>query len=62
MSHHQSAKAMALMEMEITSDVAISLAHSKYDTNAIPLGPMPRYIMHIGVVPHLAASETHQRS
>jgi hypothetical protein len=50
----QAAKAMAVMEMEtITSDVAISFAYSKCDTNAIPLahaalhhayrrGPPPR--------------------
>jgi hypothetical protein len=41
-SHHQSAKAMAVIEMEITTDVAINFAHSQYDTNAIPVGPMPR--------------------
>jgi hypothetical protein len=34
MNDHQSAKAIAVIEMEITSDVAISFAHSQYDTNA----------------------------
>ena len=39
MSHHQSAKVMAVIKIEITSDVAISFAHSQYDTNAIPSRP-----------------------
>ena len=43
MSHHQSAKVMTVIKIEITSDVAISFAHSQYDTNAIPVGPMPRH-------------------
>ena len=38
MSHHQSAKAVAVIEVETTSDVAISFAHSQYDTNALPVG------------------------
>jgi hypothetical protein len=42
LSHHQSAKAMAVIEMEIVSEVAISFVHSQYDTNTIPVGPMPR--------------------
>jgi hypothetical protein len=41
---HQSAKAMAVIEMEITIDVAISSDHSQYDTNA-PVGPTPPYII-----------------
>ena len=45
MSHHQSAKVVAVIKIEINSDVAISFAHSQYDTNAIPVGPMPRHII-----------------
>ena len=36
---------MAVIKIEITRDVAISFAHSQYDTNAIPVGPMPRHII-----------------
>ena len=31
-------ESLAVIEMEITSDVAISFAHSQYDTNALPVG------------------------
>jgi hypothetical protein len=36
---------MAVITIEITSDVAISFAHPQYDTNTIPFGPMPRHII-----------------
>jgi len=31
MNHHQSANVTAVVEMEMTTDVAISFAHSQYD-------------------------------
>jgi hypothetical protein len=34
-SHHQSKKAAAVVDKEIPSEVAISFAHSQYDTNTI---------------------------
>jgi hypothetical protein len=40
-SHHQSKKAAAVVDKEIPSEVAISFAHSKYDTNAISIRPPP---------------------
>ena len=32
-------RTMAVIEMEITSEVAINFAHSQYDTNTVPVGP-----------------------
>jgi hypothetical protein len=34
MNHNQSAAPMAVVMVEIPSDIAISFAHSQYDTNA----------------------------
>jgi hypothetical protein len=45
MSHHQSAKAVAVIEVETTSDVAISFAHSQLDTNALSSRPPPHCII-----------------
>jgi hypothetical protein len=41
-SHHQSEKATAVVQVEIASDIPISFAHSQFDTNALPVAlPVP---------------------
>jgi hypothetical protein len=49
-SHHQIAIGIDVIAMEIPSEIAISLAHSKYDTH-IPiiakLGTKPRFVPEI---------------
>jgi hypothetical protein len=38
MSHHQIAKAVDVVAIEIASEVAPSFAHSQYDKHAFPVG------------------------
>jgi hypothetical protein len=40
LSHHQIEKTIAVVHIEISSAVAISFAHSHYDTVEVPMAPM----------------------
>jgi len=41
MSHHQSTKAMEVVQIEMRNAVAVSFAHSQYDTNFSSSRPLP---------------------
>lgn len=45
MSHHQIEKLIAVVQIEISNAVAISFAHSQYDTNFSSVGLLPRSII-----------------
>ena len=38
LSHHQNTKPMDVVVREIVTEIAISFAHSQYDTHAFPVG------------------------
>ena len=45
MSYHQSEIGMAIIKIEINTDVAISFAHSQYDKIGFQSAPPPRQII-----------------
>jgi hypothetical protein len=45
-SHHKIAKVIDVMVIEIASEVAISLAHSKYDGGTFQSASLPHCIIH----------------
>jgi hypothetical protein len=46
MSHHQIEKPIAVVQIEISTAVAISFAHSQYDTNFSSSRPPPAALHH----------------
>jgi hypothetical protein len=53
MSHHQIEKSMAVVQIEIRNALAISFAHSQYDTNFSSSRPLPHCIIRrVGMCHH----------
>jgi hypothetical protein len=62
MNHHQSAKPIAVVIVEIPSDVAIRLACSQYDTNAIYIDGSGLNTLHGGTGDDLYAVQSQTES
>ena len=49
-NHHQIEKPIVVVHTEMKNAVAINFAHSQYDINSVPVGPLPHYIIRSNVV------------